>query len=383
MKPKFVHYDLALVEPDFQSPLTDLIIELDFLRRKSLIGSTHPAVFFQLKHIFHLLESLGSARIEGNNTTLVEYIEAKIENDKNKSPDLREITNIEDTLLFVEDIVINSPINRALVSEIHMRITKDLSYIDGEGDKTPGCYRKQNLKINKSYHIPPNWSQVEAYMEELLNFINMPTPPKYDLLKTALVHHRFAWIHPFGNGNGRTVRILTYAMLVKQGFNVHVGRIINPTAVFCSNRNEYYKHLSLADGGVKDGLLSWCEYVLKGLKDEIEKIDRLLDYNYLKKGILIPAVIEALQLKYINELEFQILKRVVEQQVIQAKDIKELFSGKDESMISKQIKKLTEKKMLRPEEKGKRKYLLSFDNSYLLRIIIKILGNKSFLPIRE
>lgn len=93
MKPKFVHYDLALVEPDFRSSLTDLIIELDFLRRKSLTGSTHPAVFFQLKHIFHLLESLGSARIEGNNTTLLEYIEAKIESDRTKSTDIREKRN--------------------------------------------------------------------------------------------------------------------------------------------------------------------------------------------------------------------------------------------------------------------------------------------------
>ena len=30
------------------------------------------------------------------------------------------------------------------------------------------------------------------------------------------------------------------------------------------------------------GLLSWCTYVLKGLKDEIEKIDRLLDYDFLR-----------------------------------------------------------------------------------------------------
>lgn len=383
MRPKFVHYDLALIEPDFQSPLTDLIIELDFLRRKSLTESTNPAVFFQLKHIFHLLESLGSARIEGNNTTLLQYIETKLEGEKNKSANIREITNIEDTLQFVDDVVLSSPFNKALVSEIHSRVTKDLPYLDGEGDKTPGSYRKQNLIINKANHIPPEWVHVEGYMEELFNFINDPNPPKYDLIKTALFHHRFAWIHPFGNGNGRTVRILTYAMLVKQGFNVHVGRIINPTAVFCSNRNEYYKFLSLADEGAKDGLLFWCEYVLKGLKEEIEKIDKLLDYNYLKAEILTPTLIEALQLEYITDLEYEVLKKVVEQQVIQARDIKEFFSGKDESMISKHIKKLIEKKKLKPEEHGKRKYLLNFDNSYLLRIIIKILANKGFLPIRE
>ncbi len=75
---KFTHYDLKLVEPSFGSTLTDLIIELDYLRRKSLGGSTHPKVFFQLKHIFHTLESIGSARIEGNNTTVAEYIETKL-----------------------------------------------------------------------------------------------------------------------------------------------------------------------------------------------------------------------------------------------------------------------------------------------------------------
>ena len=70
-------------------------------------------------------------------------------------------------------------------------------------------------------------------------------------------------------------------MLVKQGFNVDIGRIINPTAVFCNNRDNYYNYLSLADSGTDENILKWCEYVLKGLKVEIEKIDRLLNFDYL------------------------------------------------------------------------------------------------------
>jgi len=77
-EPKFIHYDLSLVEPSFDSPLTDLIIELDHLQKKRFGGSTHPKVFFKLKHIFHILESIGSARIEGNNTTIAEFIETKL-----------------------------------------------------------------------------------------------------------------------------------------------------------------------------------------------------------------------------------------------------------------------------------------------------------------
>ena len=38
--PTFKHYNLALIEPSFNSLLTDLIIELDYLRKKPLGGST-------------------------------------------------------------------------------------------------------------------------------------------------------------------------------------------------------------------------------------------------------------------------------------------------------------------------------------------------------
>ena len=97
----FKHYDLKLVEPTFDSALTDLIIELDHLRKKQLGGSTHTKVFFQLKHIFHTLESIGSARIEGNNTTIAEYIETKLSDIKVVNPSIREIQNIEKAMAFI------------------------------------------------------------------------------------------------------------------------------------------------------------------------------------------------------------------------------------------------------------------------------------------
>lgn len=42
---KFVHNDLKLVEPPFHSKLTDLIMDLNFLRKKDLRGSTPQQVF--------------------------------------------------------------------------------------------------------------------------------------------------------------------------------------------------------------------------------------------------------------------------------------------------------------------------------------------------
>jgi transposase/fido (protein-threonine AMPylation protein) len=203
LEARFSHYDLKLVEPAFGSALTDLIIELDYLRKKKLGGSTHPKVFFQLKHIFHTLESIGSARIEGNNTTIAEYIETKLSGNKKVPPSVREIQNIEKAMAFIEENVNEYPINRAFLSEMHKKIVDGLlPPPDGEGDLTPGEYRKINLGINKSTHKPPEWLRVDDYMNELLDFVNKEDSPKYDLLKAAIAHHRFVWIHPFGNGNG-------------------------------------------------------------------------------------------------------------------------------------------------------------------------------------
>jgi Fic family protein len=380
----FLHYDLKLIEPLFGSTLTDLIIELDYLRKKPLGGSTHPKVFFQLKHIFHTLESIGSARIEGNNTTVAEYIETKLTENKHVPPSIKEIQNIEKAMAFIEENVKDYPINRMFLSEMHKMIVDGLlPPPNGEGDGTPGEYRKTNLKINKSTHIPPEWLKIEDYMAELLDFVNREDSPKYDLLKAAIAHHRFVWIHPYGNGNGRTVRLFTYAMLVKTGFNVNVGRIINPTAVFCSNRNDYYKNLSEADKGTDAGIMNWIEYVLQGLKEEIEKIDKLLDYDFLKKEILVPTINYSLDRKYITPVEAKILRKAIDKQIIQAADVKEFFAGKADAEVSRQIKRLIDKKMLAPEKEGTRKYVLRFDNNYLLRSIITSLGEKGFLPVRD
>lgn len=381
------HYKLRLIEPSFGSELTDLIIELDHLRKMRLLGSTHPSIFFQLKHIFHTLESIGSARIEGNRTTITEFIESKISSEKDLNQGIIEIQNMETALGFIDEMVKDIKINRSFISELHRKIVKDLLLPpDGEGDPTPGVYRNTNVTITKSSHVPPDYLLVNDLMEELFEFINYGSSSKYDLLKVALAHHRFVWIHPFRNGNGRAVRLFTYALLVKYGFNIGVGgRIINPTAIFCSDRDKYYDSLAKADIGDESDLLDWCNYVLSGLKTEIEKVDNLLDYDYLKNEILLPAINYSLERKFINNKEGKILKKALDakNQELKASDLKGIFPTKIPAAISREINELKKKNMFLPVEENARRYIISFSNNYLLRGIIKALGDKGFLPINE
>jgi len=376
---KFKHYDLKLVQPDFDSKITDLIIDLDYLRMKSLVGSTNPQIFFQLKHIFHMLESIGSARIEGNRTTIVEYVESRFDSNTTVNENIIEIKNMEKALCFIDDNILNTSLNRSFLSELHKIIVNNLT---SEGSDNPGEYRKKNVKIAGANFQPPDFLNVSNYTDELFNFINADDSSKYDLLKTAIAHHRFVWIHPFDNGNGRTVRLLTYAMLVKYGFNVHINRIINPAAIFCSDRSKYYEHLALADSGNRSDVLKWCYYVLSGLKNEIIKIDKLLDYDFVSRSILIPAIRYSYERKYITEIEKKILEIAVNKQIFQNSDLSPIFKNKKKSEVSRWIRRLKENKLIEPERDSVRKYVINFSDNYMIRGVIKALGENNFLPIK-
>lgn len=380
---KFKHTDIRLIHPTFTDRLTDLVIDLDHLRRKTLGGTTHPHVFFQLKSIFQTLESIGSARIEGNNTTISEFIETKLEERKFINEQIQEIRNIEESINFIDEGN-NILIGRAFISDLHKMIVTNLTPPPiGEGDKTPGLYRNHSVEIKGAFHKPPeNQQQIESYMQELFNFLNEAHPPKYDLLKVALAHHRFMWIHPFGNGNGRVGRLFTYFLLVKAGFHVNVGRILNPTAIFCNNRDEYYRFLSEADTGTDEGLINWCTYVLEGLKTEIDKIDMLTDYSYLKDHILLPTLEYSKNMKYIDSKEYKILKVTIEKQVVQNSDIHDVLKENHMTSISRYIKQLKDKKMLISEPDNSRKYHINFTNNFLIRGIIYNLELEGFIPMK-
>lgn len=374
---------LRLPNIGFDMPITDAIMELEKLRYKRLGGSTWPCIFFQLQHIFHMLESIGSSRIEGNNTTIMDYVEtAKLNNPQPKlfgdKDDIKQIQNGEIAMQYIEENIDNIEINKYFLRELHV-LTVDGLDPNKEGARNPGLFRSDNVKITKSNHIPPDYTQVDAMMDELITFVNEDCSPKYDLLKVAIAHHRFVWIHPFENGNGRVVRLFTYAMLLKKNIFFSKERIVNPTAVFCSDRQKYYDYLSMADEGTDEGLIAWAEYMLAGLRIEIEKIDKLLDYDYLLNTILIPTINDASERGYINETEYKVLKVAIQKQIFQASDVADVL-GKNGPEVSRIIRSLKDKNMLMPVQENARKYFPLFKNSKLIRSIITKLDENGFLP---
>ena len=375
----FVHHDLRLLNPRFDSPLLDVLTDLEYLRRLQIRSTTPWPVFLQLKQVFHLLESLASARIEGNHTTLADYVEAKVTDTPAASEQLREIGNIEQAMQQLEDTVKpGEPVSEHLLRGLQATA---VAMLTREGDRSPGAYRSGPVRIAQAEHLPPDAMRVPEYMAELVAFINRPDPPKYDLMKVALAHHRCAWIHPFGNGNGRVVRLLTYAMLIKYGFQVSaVGRLLNPAAVFCADRNRYYALLGDADSGSDEALERWCIYVLAGVRDELNKVDRLADYTHLQAKVLQPAVAYARQRQLITAQEEAVLAATIKAGVVKASDLEPALPGLNANQRTYQIRKLVDSGMLQPSQPGARQYSLGFSHNMLLRGVVRALTSEGFVP---
>ena len=375
MPATFTHFNLRIINPPFDSKLTDNLIELNHLHKSK--HNTPPWLFSQLKEISHIIESVASAKVEGNRTTLLEYIDEKIQHIKHSPDRITNINNLKITLSAIENHIFKGgKITHQFIQKLHRNTVRNLSK---SPEKTPGAYRTWNVDISQSDHLPADHAHIQGYMDELLEFINQQNSEKYELIKIALVHHRFSWIHPFGNRNGQVVRLLTYALFLKYGFNINKGYFLNPTSIFCKNKSAYYQQLGMADSGENEDLVQWCEYVLDGVLAETNKTSQLLDYDYLTTKILDPMLDLGKKQKYINENEACVLKVGLKYPSFKASIIAADLPALSSNQITHLITKLKNKQFLKPIKEGGRLYAVNFINNDLMKCLVETLIKENFI----
>ena len=376
------------ITPSFNSNLTSTLFEMESIRNKFISGDTPAWLFYDLKETLHLLESLSSARIEGNHTTLIAVInEATAEKDDENKPEpedmLCEIININNAINYIETYLKEGDVITAtFVRELHA-ITVD--GLKRDGSQTPGRYRTGNVRIANSKCVVSSPAMIESDMLELIDYINAPHEKKEDIIRIACAHHRFVAIHPFDNGNGRTARLVTYAMLIKYGFLKNKKTLLNPSSFFCMDRQKYYNMLDLADEGKPSSVEAWCEYVASGIFDEINRMFKLLDKDFAVKNIIIPSVKASFADKHLNEEEYRILLIAVEKDTIQASDVLSLFgaTASDRIRCSRFLSNMVKKNLLYHPPKNPRKYVPRFFNKSLLTYVMSAMDKNDLILTKE
>lgn len=376
----FEHKDLRLPSPGFDSPLIDAVVDLEHLRRLRLAHKAGDPVFAQVKTFFQAAEVLFSARIEGNHSTMAEFLEKREDADPDEPT--REILNLEAALRFVcESVDAGKPLTQAFVRELHKIVVHGLMR---EGDRTPGEYRNVEVRITNSPHVPPFPIDVPRYMAELLDFVNAPNPPKADLLKVAVAHHRFMWIHPFANGNGRGGRLFTYALLMKNGVIADgAERLIHPSAVFCSRRKDYYANLMEADTGSDAGLEAWCFFVLDGIRREALRMAILADADAVFRKILKPAFDDALRRGDIDPVRHTLLLRGAQLGEFKVSDLGACLPGTTPRQRSHLLKLMRETRLLALTDAGAKTHYVNLFAPPLRRALLRALIAEGLLGASE
>lgn len=374
--------------PDFPyaSTLTEVIIELEKMRGELKSPSPDQSQFDELKSLFQLMTSVTSSRIEGNRTTILDVVagaalSANLDDRKTLRVDdgVSEILQIRDATDFIdEEVRAGTIITHGHVRELHRIATEGLRR---EGDRTPGSYRQGDVSITGSKHAPPAPGDVHADMSMLLEFLNTPVQQRFQLLKLALAHHRFVWIHPFNNGNGRVGRLLTYATLRTMGFQDISGyRTLNLTAVFGADREKYYERLEDADSLSAESLVRWAEYVLGGLLADLKRSQLLANPLFVNDQIIVPAVRRALDSGRLSQQESGVLLRASSHGTVKAADLSDLLPG-SAATRSQAIRRFLDAGLLVPTEPGKRSYRMAMSPNRLTPFLVRELASREFLPV--
>lgn len=210
--------------------------------KKAQLDKLRPLSTIALQNIQESLAlewTYNSNSIEGNTLTLQETRMVIEEGFTIKGKSLREhfeAVNHQDAIEHVEKLVAPNYVLEAKdILTVHglvlQRIEKEFS----------GRYRNLGVRIAGANFIPPNALKVDDLMDELITWVNSEDDIISPIIKACIFHHRFVWIHPFFDGNGRTVRLIFNLLLMKEGYP--------PAIILRNDRKKYYDALNKANQG--------------------------------------------------------------------------------------------------------------------------------------
>lgn len=108
-------------------------------------------------------------------------------------------------------------------------------------DDFAGRIRNGGVRITGANFTPPNANKVPDLLDELIDFVNKNPLNLNDIELATVFHHKLVWIHPFFDGNGRTVRLAMNLLLMRSGFP--------PAIILKNDRKKYYEALNQANAG--------------------------------------------------------------------------------------------------------------------------------------
>lgn len=233
-----------------------------------------PATARRLYEVYLSKGVHGTTSIEGNTLSEDEVLR-RVTGDLQLPPSLeylgREVDNILDAYrLITDEIVQRRPhaLTPARIGHFNELVLRDL---DRDEDVVPGKVRQHSVTVMRYRGAPAE--DCDYLLDRMCTWINdlaidgdasMTFP--IAILKAILAHLYIAWIHPYGDGNGRTARLVEFQLLVRAGLPPPAAHLMSN--FYNRTRDAYYRELARTSREPYP-VEQFVHYAMQGFADEL------------------------------------------------------------------------------------------------------------------
>jgi len=228
------------------------------------------------------LSSFASTSIEGNPLPLTDVKRLLKSRPTNIRDTEREVLNYNKALQSLHKSVRSKSfkLNFSTFEKLQAQIVKGLmeNPVDcGRLRQEPVIIRNPR-KPDQIVFIPPDSKDVKRLTSDLIAFINKKIGKIDPIILAGLFHRQSVIIHPFMDGNGRTTRLLTTAILGKAGLDLF--EVFSFENYYNQNITRYFKAVGLVgEYYEQEGTIDfteWLEYFAEGIFDELSRVRKAL-----------------------------------------------------------------------------------------------------------
>jgi Fic family protein len=287
--------------------LTDLAVDLT-QKSAGFRASLPSSIVASLADLVRAMNSYYSNLIEGHNTHPVD-IERALRNEYSADAHKRDLQLEARAHIAVQQWIDGGGLKgrRALTAEglqeTHRRFCEllpdDLLWIEDPKTKErvreiPGELRRRDVQVGRLVAVSPGaLPRFLQRFEEVYGKVGKTE----SIISTAGAHHRFLWMHPFLDGNGRVARLMSHATLLDA---LDTGAVWSVARGLARNVQEYKGHLAACDSGRRndldgrgalseEALAAFTEFFLTLCIDQVTFMQSLVQPDRLRARILIWA----------------------------------------------------------------------------------------------
>lgn len=247
-------------------------------------AALRPETADRLHRLFLAKGVRATTAIEGNTLTeeqVLDRLEGKLELPPSQEYLGQEIDNI---LRAVNDIAATLldtgpvPLELGMIKEFNREVLQGLPLEEGV---IPGEIPAHSVVVGKYVGAPAG--DCEYLLERLVEWLNGPdfAPPAtdsdmklvYAVVKAVMAHLYLAWIHPFGDGNGRASRLVEFQILVSSGVPFPAAHLLSNH--YNLTRAEYYRQLDRSSKAGGD-VIPFLGYAVQGFVDGLREQIKLI-----------------------------------------------------------------------------------------------------------